>query len=243
MANSTTRSRIQERQNKRRKKSQTRLIIVVAVGALVVVGLLIALTSRPPSTATAVSDIDFNGLTQESVRTNGALGFAVGDPDAPVTLVEYSDFSCPHCYELSGVIHRLIDAYGSSGELRVVFKPIAFVNPPYSRPAAQAAICAGQQGQFWQMHDQIWMMYEQGGPGAYSNSLLSARAAEIGLDTGEFNKCFRTAGGEVDAVLAEANQLGIGGTPTVYINDQLFAYRGADTAFADLSAAIEAELE
>ena len=80
MDKSAARSRMQERHDKRRKKSQTQLIIVVAVGALVVVGLLIALTSRPASMAVAVSEIDFEGLTQETVRTNGAVGFAVGDP-------------------------------------------------------------------------------------------------------------------------------------------------------------------
>ena len=164
-------------------------------------------------------------------------------PNALVTLVEYSDFSCSHCYELSSVVHQLIEVYGTSGELRVVYKPIAFVNPATSIPAAQTAICAGQQGQFWQMHDEIWKLYEQGGIGAYTNSLLSARAAEIGLDTNEFNKCYNSVGAEIDAVLVEANQLGISGTPTIYLNDKPFAYRGADTAFADLSAAIEAELE
>lgn len=243
MAKSTTRSRIQERQNKRRKKAQTQLIIVVAVGALAVVGLLIALTSRPASTAVAISEFDFEGLTQETMRTNGGLGFAVGNPDAPVTLVEYSDFSCPHCYDLNGIIHQLIDTYGRDGDLRIVFKPIGFVNPDYSRPAAQAAICAGQQGRFWQMHDQIWMLYEQSSPRAYTNSLLTARAAEIGLDTDEFASCFNAAGAEVDAILAEANRLGINSTPTIFINDSPAVYRGADTGFADLSAAIEAELE
>ncbi len=244
MARRSSRNRIEERRSQRQRRSRrTFLIVGVLVAAIGVVGIVIALTG-PGRGAVAAVDTNYEGLTQEVDRTGEGPGFAIGDPNAPVTLIEYSDFSCPHCHDLTGAIHQLIDEYVTAGDLRVVYKPISFVNPPYSRPAAQAAICAGEQGKFWEMHDQIWALYDSTGPGAYTQRQLAASAEAIGLDGNEFRSCFVSSdtSSQVDAVLAEAQVRGINGTPTLYINGQQVGYRGADTAYADLKAAIEAEL-
>lgn len=244
MAKGNSRNRIQERRTQRQRRGRIFLIVGVLVVAVVIVGAVILLTG-PRSGAVAAVETNYDGLVQQVDRSTGqGPGYAIGDPDAPVTLVVYSDFSCPHCHDLTATIHRLIDEYVPVGQLRVVYKPISFVNPPYSRPAAQAAICAGDQGAFWEMHDQIWAFYENAGPGAYTQRQLAGAAEAIGLDGNAFRSCFVSADttSQVDAVLAEAQTLGITGTPTLFINGQQVGYRGADTAYADLKAAIETEL-
>ncbi|MEM4724983.1 MAG: thioredoxin domain-containing protein [Candidatus Hadarchaeum sp.] len=239
MTYNKTRSRIQERREQRRRKGWVQSMFLIGIGAALMVGLLILLTIIPSAAETETSKIDWSQLTQETVRSdNGGIGFAVGDPDAPVTMVEYSDFSCRHCRDLSTVVHRLIDTYVRQGNLRIIYKPIGFINPDYSRPAAKAAICAGEQGMFWQMHDAIWSMSS---PAQYTRTLLLDRAKSIGLDGQQFIACFDSSetDNEVDAVIAEAGELGINSTPTIFINGEPFPYRGLDEAYGDLSAKID----
>ncbi len=242
MARQRSRKRLDARKTQRQRQSQTRLIVGIVVVAVIIVGVLVALSLPRGGTVTVESD--YEGLVQEPDRSGQGIGFALGEPTAPVTLAIYSDFSCPHCHDLAGIADRLIDEYVRTGALRVVFKPIAFVNPPYSGPAAQAAICAGLQGRFWEMHDQIWGLYDASGPGAYSLDRLGRAAEAIDLDRGEFRTCFSSAQtrNEVQNVLLEADSLGIRGTPAIYVNGEQVGYRGVDAAYNDLRNAIEGAL-
>jgi protein-disulfide isomerase len=228
----------------KRRQAQTRLIIIVTIGALLLFGGLVLLSLLPGNTDPISAAADYTGLQQEVIRTDTGLGFAIGDPDAPVTLVDYSDFSCPHCNELAGIIHQLINDYVRSGDLRVIYKPISFVNPPYSGPAAQAAICAGEQGKFWEMHDLIWSLYESAGPGGYTQRALVARAETLDLDIDAFRACYTSSetSRAVTDVLLEAQEKGITATPTLFVNGEEVVYRGADYAYADLAAAIRTNL-
>jgi protein-disulfide isomerase len=212
----------------------------MTLGAVVVAGGLIALSASRPGLAEST---DYSGMTQD-IQQSGAIGFAIGSPDAPVTLVEYSDFSCSHCYELAPTIHRLISEFVQGGQLRIVYKPISFVRPPYSTEAAKAAVCAAEQGQFWQLHDQMWSKFETAGPGAYTRSSLTALAGQIGLDSGSFGQCFGSAqtAAAVEGVLTEAEALGVNGTPTLFVNGQRVAFNGPDATYIALKTAIQGVL-
>lgn len=237
---STTRKRAQEKRAQRRRQTQIRLFIGLGLAALVVAGLLVLL-SRPQEAAEV--NVDYQNLEQSIDESGIAPGYAVGDPTAAVTVTDYSDFSCPHCRDLAPIIHRIIDEYATTGQVRVVYKPIAFVSEQ-SVPAAKAAICAGDQGQFWQMHDAIWELNATAGVAGYTEALLAARADQLGLNRAEFSTCFNSdsAQATVDAILQEATSRNIRGTPTVYVNDTNIPYSGVDTFFDDLAAAIDAEL-
>ena len=102
------------------------------------------------------------------------LAFAIGNPEARVTVVEYSDFSCPHCNDLSPAIERLIQEYVREGDVRVIYKPVVFVYPERSVPAGlAAAVCAAEQDKFWEMHDAIWEISSSVvGADAYTQELL-----------------------------------------------------------------------
>lgn len=242
MAQRSTRQRIEAKRKAQRKQSQLIVIGAVVLLAVLAVGVLILL-NRPPQAAVQ-ADADYSGLTQEIVDADQGVGFGIGDPDAPVTLVEYSDFSCPHCRDLAVVIEQLIDEYVTTGDLRIVFKPISFVNPPYSTAAAQAAVCAGEQGKFWEMHAAIWSLYDASGPGAYSQRQFAALAEAAGLDGDTFRSCYISASTttKVQSVLNEAQLIGINSTPTMFLNGEPLIYRGAQSAYGDLKNAIEAVL-
>jgi protein-disulfide isomerase len=235
--------------------------IAVVVAGMMIGGLLgqrtvitplgpIAVATVPLPTAGSVAQAGpsraasrYEGLAQ-SVDETGAIGFSIGDPQAPVVLVEYSDFSCPHCRNLAPAIEQIVGEYAPSGQVMIVYKPIVFVNPEASVRAGQAAICAARQGQFWEMHDEIWKLYDQGGPSAYTQQQLTDRARGLGLDVDQFTACFEdeTTTVALDGVLSEAAALGVVGTPTLFLNDEALPYRGAETAHDDLVQAIESAL-
>jgi protein-disulfide isomerase len=240
MSNSSTKQRAESRRATRQRQSRTRLIIGVVIGALVLTGALILISI--PRGSTDIAFADYSGLNQ-AIDNSGAIGFSIGDDSAPVTVVEYSDFSCPHCYELSRYVDRLIQEYARDGSLRIVYKPVSFVNPPYSIPAAQAAVCAARQGKFWEMQDQIWNLYVAKSAAGYTRPNLVDQAVAIGLDKDAFEACYSSedALAEVQGVLDEVQALGIQGTPTLYVNGQQINYPGPEAFYNQIVAMIEAQ--
>jgi branched-chain amino acid transport system substrate-binding protein len=145
-----------------------------------------------------------------------------GSPDAPLQLIEYSDFLCPHCAEMSNALAALAPDYIQTGKLRVIFRNFAFLAPE-SVQAAEASECALQQGadRFWIYRD---LLYAKQGDGlaAYTATQLKAYAAEMGLDTTAFNTCLdsHATGGKVQADINEGTSQGVKATPTWFLNGQ-----------------------
>lgn len=146
----------------------------------------------------------------------------LGDPGAPVTIVEFSDYQCPFCarYFLETWPRLKVD-FVDTGRVRYVFKdyPLTSIHPQAPK-AHEAARCAGEQGAYWEMHDQLF-----GGQSEWANSSdpvtnFKEYAAELGLDKGQFDSCLD--GGRLgDAVyedLAEGARLGVQGTPTFFVD-------------------------
>jgi protein-disulfide isomerase len=139
---------------------------------------------------------------------------ARGPADAPVTLVVFSDFECPFCAKVSGVLEQIEQEY--PGKLRIAFKhrPLPFHTE--ARTAARAAIAAQAQGRFWEYHDALFQRAREG----LDQDVLERRAAELGLDVARFGQDMRSP--EVEAALAadaeDAARLKIAGTPTLFVN-------------------------
>ena len=139
---------------------------------------------------------------------------ANGPANAPVTIIEFSDFQCPYCSRVVPTIARLKDRYGDS--IRIVFRdfPIAQLHPNAAK-AAEAGACANEQGKFWQMHD---LMFANQGqldvPG------LKQHAATLGLDSAAFEKCLDSGKytAEVQKDSADGEKAGVQSTPSFFVN-------------------------
>ena len=164
-----------------------------------------------------------------------------GPVDAPVTIVEFGDFQCPDCKMEAPVLrHDMPDAFG--GKVRVVFKNYPLEGHPWARPAAIAGRCVYRQGQpaFWKFYD--WIYDSQDGITVENlNSKVLAWASENGLDAAKLGQCMDSKSTEPDVSrsIAEGHALGIGGTPTLFINGRKIG----GLMWPDLQLVINKELE
>jgi protein-disulfide isomerase len=138
---------------------------------------------------------------------------ARGPANAPVEVIEFSDFQCPYCLAAHPTVKRLLESYGD--RIHFVYRNFPLPNHPNARPAAEAALCANEQGQFWAYHDRLF-----GTPGKLSDADLKQTAAELRLDTARFNACvdshkYKDA---VDADVKAGQDAGVAGTPAFFIN-------------------------
>lgn len=149
---------------------------------------------------------------------------AIGDPDAPVTIVEYTDYQCPYCSRhFAQTFPRLKEQYIDTGLVYYVFKdfPISSIHPQ-AVLASEAARCAGDQEAYLGMHDMLFAKQGEWNGRNDAATLFSGYAAELGLDTASFDECltsrqFETA---VEADFNEGRSFGIQGTPTFFLNGQ-----------------------
>jgi protein-disulfide isomerase len=195
--------------------SAPQILIVVGVAVLAVALLVILNINRSPTGR--VSDLAYaTGVTPEGEPYKGS-------PDAPLELVEYSDFLCSHCSNFAGTLSSLSPDYIESGKVRVVFRNFAFLAPE-STQAAQAAECALDQGadKFWQYHDLLFANFGTG-LAAYSKPRLEAYAKQIGLNAATFRNCLDSGAkaGEVQADLDAGKSQGVTGTPTWFLDGQM----------------------
>jgi len=201
------------------------LVVGVTLLAVICAGAAIGYMVLRIGNESAGAGGEYAELSQGIDRSfaNGAPGFFIGDEDAPVTLVEYGDFSCPHCANLAPTMDEVVATYVTEGEVRIVFKPVTFVNPETSEPAARASYCAAEQGVFWEMHDQIWAIYAASGANGYTTENLTARAELVpGMDIDAFSTCFASTEAEqaIAEVQEEVQDIEIRGTPTVFLNGE-----------------------
>lgn len=151
----------------------------------------------------------------EPPRTKVAAdGFpARGKANAPVTIVEFSDFECPYCARLQAPLRQVLDRYGD--QVRLVYRHFPLDIHPFAPKVAEASMCAHDQGQFWVMHDALFALQ-----GALDLSQLRRIAGDVGLDAGDFNACLDSNrhAAAVAADLKAGEKAGVNGTPTLFIN-------------------------
>jgi len=164
--------------------------------------------------------------TRAQIQMNDAP--SVGDKNAPVTLVEYSDFECPVCKKLHDVLRGILPNY--AGKVRVVFKdfPLEQVHP-WARTAAIAGRCAYQQDAkaFWKVYDLIYDNQEVISA-ANAWTKLSDYAAQSGLNAETFKTCMASPepGAAIEASRANGQLLEVTSTPTIFVNGRRMV--GAD---------------
>jgi protein-disulfide isomerase len=160
----------------------------------------------------------------------------VGNANAVVTVVEFSDFQCPFCQRVMPTLKQVRETYGD--RVRIVWKdfPLTSIHPQAFK-AAEAGQCAREQGKFWEYHDRLFANQQ-----ALEPDFLKKYAAETGLDATKFNACLDTAkyAERVQAQMGVGNQLGVSSTPSVFINGRMVS--GAQP-YETFTAIIDEELE
>lgn len=143
-------------------------------------------------------------------------GPALGQADAPITIVEFSDYQCPFCKKHAvNTLGAIKTSYIDTGKVRYMFRdfPLDSIHP-YARKAAEAAHCAGDQGKFWDMHD---VMFQN--QGALMQDNLKGFARDMKLDVEIFNACLDESkyAKKVEADVTAGSAVGVSGTPGFFI--------------------------
>ena len=169
----------------------------------------------------------------------------LGDPNAPVTLIEYGDYQCPFCGRFFAQTEPLIkEAYVKTNKVRMIYRELAFLGPE-SVETAKAAECAKDQSKFWAYHDAIFTAEIKDGAennGNLNKELFVKIATDLKMNIGDFTSCLdaNKYADEVTAVTDAARAGGINATPMTFVDKELV--QGAQP-FAVFKAAIDKALE
>lgn len=189
-------------------------LIIAAVVVLGGAGLVLAGVNRDEG-------LDPMSLTDTVVEADAAVGVAEGALDAPATLVEFSDYQCPHCAAFNGFTAKLLrQNYVSNGMLRWVVYEFPLDQFPNAIPAAIAGRCARDQGKFFEMRDLLFGSQQEWRSERSPNGKFERYAAELGLDRKEFASCLKDREhlAEIMAARKYGQSLGVSSTPTLFFN-------------------------
>jgi protein-disulfide isomerase len=159
---------------------------------------------------------------------------SAGPADAPVTIVEFTDYQCPYCHRAQSTMDEVMSRY--KGKVRLVHRDFPLEGHPRAFPAARAARCAGEQGRFWEYHHSLMTKN-----GSLDDVDLADRAKAADLDPAKFGACIASQrhDEEIRASFAQGEALGVTGTPAYFINGRLLSGARPFESFAEI---IDSEL-
>ncbi len=223
-------------------------VIAVAVVAVVTVILVTGQDGDEPGSANlapmvAVAD-PYPGIAQQTK--------VLGDPSA-LRMVEYGDHQCVACHQAQqSIVPELIQRYVATGALSFEFHDFLVIdanlaqgNDDYDREslrAAEGAMCAGDQGQYWAFHESLYRNWTGEGVGDFSDARVKDLALKLGLDTAAFNQCLDEGTHEADVQQqdADASGAGVNSTPTFQIGDQRVSGSSVDDYVTQIDAILVA---
>ena len=211
--------------------------VVTVIGAAVVAFLL-----RGGGSAASVP-VDLGDIGDQEL-VDLAQGMVYGDPDAPITIMEFGNYQCGGCMQFATLVKPQVDlAYIETGQAKFVFHDFPMPSLPHSFLAARAVRCAGDQGRYFDYHDSVFRTQRQwsrpDSPVGHFNDL----AADLDLDTGAFRDCLNSDR-HADVVTANATlgqMLGVNSTPAIFIHHGTGrAMHLGGFQFIDIQQAVEA---
>ncbi|NWG05312.1 MAG: thioredoxin domain-containing protein [Chloroflexi bacterium] len=216
---------VSKRQERREQiRRQEKFSRILTIGLIIVGAIFIVFAFIYPSLKPVLDIVTVQAKPRPNVDRN-----TMGDPNAPIELVVYSDFQCPYCERFFDETEPLlVQYYISTGKVRFVYRSAGnwvsdniaratgATPKTESRDAALAAYCAADQGKFWEMHDALFannMDVED--RGSFSDRRLSAIAESVNLNMDDFQDCYDSGkyDEQVDQDIADALAVEIGGTP------------------------------
>jgi protein-disulfide isomerase/Skp family chaperone for outer membrane proteins len=159
-----------------------------------------------------------------------------GPANAPITIVEFSDFECPYCGGLYPTLKQVEKNYAQ--QVRIVYRQFPLTNiHPYAQKAAEASLCANDQKKFWEFHDSLFENQRE-----LSIADLKQRAVDLKLDAQAFNQCLDSGrhAATIQVDVQEGARNGISGTPALFINGRLLS---GNQPYAEIRDVIEDELQ
>lgn len=174
-------------------------------------------------------------LLDDPVKIATAGSPFLGPENAPITLIEFSDFQCPYCWKAAGELAATLKAFPT--QVRLVFREYPLDSHAQAALAAAAAIAAHKQGKFWQLHDAMFAHRTE-----LSRPMITSLAAKAGLDMKRFEADWgsKETAATVSQDIADGDRAGVDGTPTVFINGK--HYHGSLAPEA-MKTVLEAELK
>lgn len=160
-------------------------------------------------------------LNEEQMKAMLDDDLVLGDPNAPISVVEFSDFQCSFCAKFGVMIFPSIDEnYIKTGKVKFVYRDFPLDSHPNAGPMALAAECADEQGKFREMHDMIFERQNEWSPSEKINTVIKEYGKKIGLDGKQFNECVSSKkyAGEIRKDLIDGASNGVSGTPSFFIN-------------------------
>ena len=201
---------------------------VIIISSIVVVAVIAAIVLISVSGQTTSSAVDFSSIQQARAEDGG---YVLGNPDAPVTIVEFADFACPHCQEYRHTMERFIQEQVATGNAKFEFRFFPTTGGAMTEFAGRVAQCAEDQeaGSFWRAYDLFFQLAESG---QYNDQMGRIVAERLDLDYSQILNCTSSAN-QVAADLALGRRVGVGGTPAVLIRygngDPVFINYGGRT--------------
>ena len=175
------RQEIRDKQRQREKMQRIIAIVCLVIFVVAVVGIMISST-LPQAVGKILTPVP---ITRSQAKLN-----AMGDPNAPVKMIEYADFQCPFCKNFKDATEALIiETYVNTGRMYFEYYPVVVAGAESER-AGESAYCASDQGKFWEMHDILYANQGAENSGAMKDARITAFAESIGLDMTKFNDCF-----------------------------------------------------
>jgi len=149
----------------------------------------------------------------------------IGDPNAPVTIIEFSDFQCPFCSRFhEQTLPTIMENYIDTGKVKFVYRDLPLSFHPNANPASIAAECANEQGKFWEYHNMLFEKQSEWQSLASEEFFSSAKqfATDIDLNPGSFESCLSSSevASKVRQDSLDAASLGATGTPTFFIGNE-----------------------
>jgi protein-disulfide isomerase len=213
-----------------------RRFYVVLAGLAAVLGIALFVLLRQGGASAAAAG------PPPTVVDDGFRGYTMGSDDAVVEITEYSDFECPFCANFATIqMPTIKQQLVTTGKVRWRYRDFPLPSHQYSRFSAHAAHCAGEQGKFWEMHDQLFYNHQWAQTGRDPAGLFRDFAKAVGLDLQRYDECM-TAGryaSRIEFSRQEGDQLRVGGTPTFFVNGKMFnASRATSDAFKAMADSI-----
>ncbi len=240
---STSRAALREQRLK--KQRQQRLAIILAIAAVATVAIVAIVIINSASSPANSPIVEITPKVYPQVDRN-----SIGDPNAPVKIVEYSDFQCPLCKRFADETEQaIVDDYIKTGKVYFTYRSLGnFISDNIrmgkteSRDSAMAAYCAADQGKFWEYKDSLFTNWKGEDVGSFTQKRLIAMAESIGLDVEQFSQCLKSGKyrDQIDQDSQDGNAAGVNGTPAFFINGELLM--GAQP-FETFRQAIEAALQ